>query len=325
MFGARLAEAIAGGQDGAQPSGAMGALLGGRERRQGVSFGDAQLELATHRYLSSPDSATTVGSATVSAPWLDVPKTREHLQRVMIEGAGVVRSAASLEAARVALGDITGVVGAAAPGDRAHGELVNLLTVAEKGAYRGHGSVRDPRRPRPKRLPGGRRPVAYPHRPRPQRRHRSGRPAPHGWPARWFRPEGRRVMVGDGVAVDTQVGSGATMTVDPPGQAVTEAVARALAEDVLPLGDLSAALVPATAFTSLSVVSRQPGILAGSACVTETFRQVDSALEVRWDYGDGSELVAGDRVATVSGPLRSILTAERTALIFWDICRGWPR
>ena len=37
---------------------------------------------------------------------------------------------------------------------------------------------------------------------------------------------------------------------------------------------------------------------------------------MRWDYGDGSELVAGDRVATVSGPLRSILTAERTALNF---------
>ena len=256
VFGARLAEAIVGGQDGAQPSGAMGALLGGGERRQGVSFGDAQLELATHRYLPSPDGATTVGSATVSAPWLDVPKTREHLQRVMIEGAGVVRSAASLEAARVALGDITGVVGAAAPGRPGPRRAGQPPYRGRKGAYRGHGSVRDPRRPRPKRLPRGRRPVAYPHRPRPQRRHRSGRPAPHGWPARWSCPEGRRVMVGDGVAVDTQVGSGATMTVDPPGQAVTEAVARALAEDVLPLGDLSAALVPATAFTSLSVVSR---------------------------------------------------------------------
>jgi aspartate oxidase len=50
----------------------------------------------------------------------------------MIEGAGVVRSAASLEAARAALGDIAGVVGAAAPVDRSHGELVNLLTVAER-------------------------------------------------------------------------------------------------------------------------------------------------------------------------------------------------
>ena len=123
-------------------------------------------------------------------------------------------------------------------------------------------------------------------------------------------------MVADGTALDTQVGTGATITVDPPGQAVTEAVARALAEDLLPLGDLSAALVPATAFTTLAVVSRQPGVLAGSACVTETFRQVDPALEVRWDYGDGADLVAGDRVATVSGPLRSLLTAERTALNF---------
>src|SRR6185437_10171939 len=38
--------------------------------------------------------------------------------------------------------------------------------------------------------------------------------------------------------------SGAAMSVHPPQPAVREAVARALAEDVLPLGDLTAALVP---------------------------------------------------------------------------------
>lgn len=121
---------------------------------------------------------------------------------------------------------------------------------------------------------------------------------------------------GGRTAVETPVAIEAPAPVDPPGQAVTEAVARALAEDLLPLGDLSAALVPATASTSLWVVSRQPGVLAGSACVTETLRQVDPTLEVRWACGDGSELVAGDRVAVVDGPLRSLLTAERTALNF---------
>jgi L-aspartate oxidase len=122
VFGARLAEAIAAGQDGAQPSGAMGALLSGADRGHRDSPGDAGQQPATDRHRPTPHGVT----------WLDVPKTREHLQRVMIEGAGVVRSAASLEAARVALNDIAAVVGTAAPVDRAHGELVNLLTVAQR-------------------------------------------------------------------------------------------------------------------------------------------------------------------------------------------------
>jgi L-aspartate oxidase len=134
VFGARLAEAIVGGQDGAQPSGAMGALLtgGGRAPTEEAPSRDAHRHPATDGHPPGPDGVAAVESATASTPWPDVAKTREHLQRVMIEGAGVVRSAASLEAARAALGDIAGVVGAAAPVDRSHGELVNLLTVAER-------------------------------------------------------------------------------------------------------------------------------------------------------------------------------------------------
>jgi L-aspartate oxidase len=134
VFGARLAEAIVGGQDGAQPSGAMGALLsgGGRAPTEEAPSREAHRHPATDGHPPGPDGVAAVESATASTPWPDVAKTREHLQRVMIEGAGVVRSAASLEAARAALGDIAGVVGAAAPVDRSHGELVNLLTVAER-------------------------------------------------------------------------------------------------------------------------------------------------------------------------------------------------
>ena len=103
---------------------------------------------------------------------------------------------------------------------------------------------------------------------------------------------------------------------DPPAPAVTEAVTRALAEDLLPLGDLTAALIPAGAHGSLAVVARAGGVLAGGRCADETFRRVDPALEVRWHRGDGDELNSGQVVAEVSGPLRSILTAERTALNF---------
>lgn len=95
-----------------------------------------------------------------------------------------------------------------------------------------------------------------------------------------------------------------------------EAVARALAEDVLPLGDLTAALVPAGTTARLAVVARQRGIVAGQRCAEEAFATVDGSLDVEWCRPDGSAVGPGDVIAEVEGGLRSILTAERTALNF---------
>jgi nicotinate-nucleotide pyrophosphorylase (carboxylating) len=97
---------------------------------------------------------------------------------------------------------------------------------------------------------------------------------------------------------------------------VVEAVARAIAEDVLPLGDLSASLVPADATAAVDITSRGGGVIAGRACALETLRQIDPALCVDWLVGDGGGVQPGDVVARVSGPLRPILTAERTVLNF---------
>ena len=105
-----------------------------------------------------------------------------------------------------------------------------------------------------------------------------------------------------------------TRPLDPPLPAVREVVARALAEDVLPLGDLTAALVDADLVATASVVSRGAGVLAGSACFTETFAQLDPAVSVRWVTDDGDAVHPGSEVCEVSGPLASILTGERTAL-----------
>ena len=102
----------------------------------------------------------------------------------------------------------------------------------------------------------------------------------------------------------------------PPLIAVREAVTRALSEDLLPLGDLTAALVPGGATAKALVVARQPGVVAGAACLTETFAQLDPALAVEWRAGDGTAVQAGQVLALVEGPLASILTGERTALNF---------
>jgi nicotinate-nucleotide pyrophosphorylase (carboxylating) len=103
---------------------------------------------------------------------------------------------------------------------------------------------------------------------------------------------------------------------DPPIQAVREAVARALDEDLGPLGDITAALLPEGARGSASFVARAPGVLAGIACVTNTYAQLDAEVNVTWSLGDGAPLKSGAAIGRLDGPLRSLLTGERTALNF---------
>jgi L-aspartate oxidase len=116
VFGARLAESITAGNDGPSPTGVMAALLGG--------------DLEPVDPVEAAPWATRPGSAAGGEPHLDVTKARDHLQRVMIEGAGVVRSAESLDAAGRAIDEVAAAVSPGTPRDRAHGELANLATAA---------------------------------------------------------------------------------------------------------------------------------------------------------------------------------------------------
>jgi nicotinate-nucleotide pyrophosphorylase (carboxylating) len=103
---------------------------------------------------------------------------------------------------------------------------------------------------------------------------------------------------------------------------LTELVAAALAEDLTPLGDLTAALLPPKATGDAVIVPRHDGVLAGSAAAHETFAQVDTRIAVAWTAADGDTVRAGDAVARVVGPLASVLTAERTALNFLSHLSG---
>ena len=102
----------------------------------------------------------------------------------------------------------------------------------------------------------------------------------------------------------------------PPIGAAREAVARALAEDLTPIGDLTSLLLPPDLVATARFVPRSDGVMAGRLCVDEAFRQVDAALTVEWSADDGDALTSGKDVAHVTGPLAPILTAERTALNF---------
>lgn len=102
--------------------------------------------------------------------------------------------------------------------------------------------------------------------------------------------------------------------VHPPLAAVHDVVARAIAEDVLPLGDLTASLLSPTIKARAYFVAREDGVFAGRLCAQEAFRQIDPAIHCEWALDDGAPLSAGTHIAEVGGTLRNILTAERTAL-----------
>jgi len=108
---------------------------------------------------------------------------------------------------------------------------------------------------------------------------------------------------------------------EPPRDAVTDAVRRALAEDLTPLGDLTSMLLPRVAAEAL-FVPRGDGVFAGTAWATETFLQIDPDVELSWSVADGDAAVAGAAIAVVRGELASILTAERTALNFLSHLSG---
>ncbi|MBK9180265.1 MAG: carboxylating nicotinate-nucleotide diphosphorylase [Acidimicrobiales bacterium] len=102
----------------------------------------------------------------------------------------------------------------------------------------------------------------------------------------------------------------------PPVHEVRRVVAAALAEDLGPLGDLTASLLPAVLPGRATFVPRDTGVLAGTRCATEVFAQLDPAVVVTWLVGDGEPIGGREPIGVVEGPLRSILTGERSALNF---------
>ncbi|MET7420335.1 carboxylating nicotinate-nucleotide diphosphorylase [Dactylosporangium sp. NPDC005555] len=98
--------------------------------------------------------------------------------------------------------------------------------------------------------------------------------------------------------------------------AVGEIVERTLTEDLGPdrLDVTSVATIPATQTDSAELVARADGVVAGLAVAAAVFEAVSPAVDVSIHAVDGSFVVRGTVLATVTGPTRDLLTAERSAL-----------
>ena len=97
----------------------------------------------------------------------------------------------------------------------------------------------------------------------------------------------------------------------------------ALAEDLGESGDrTSLATIPAGKMATAAFVARRSGVVAGLPVARSVCAAVDAELRFEADAEDGSAVGSGTVLARVSGPLRSILAAERTALNFLQRLSG---
>ena len=90
----------------------------------------------------------------------------------------------------------------------------------------------------------------------------------------------------------------------------------ALAEDVGEGDVTTEAVVDADATGSAVILLKEPGVVCGLGIVETVFRALDEEIEVETLVDEGSLVESGTAVARLSGPLRAILTGERTALNF---------
>jgi nicotinate-nucleotide pyrophosphorylase (carboxylating) len=96
---------------------------------------------------------------------------------------------------------------------------------------------------------------------------------------------------------------------------VRRVVATALEEDLRYGPDATtAATVPADAVAVAELTPRAPGTLAGVPVAIEVFATVLDEYEVLDRRIDGERLAAGRPALVLRGPVRGLLTAERTAL-----------
>lgn len=106
----------------------------------------------------------------------------------------------------------------------------------------------------------------------------------------------------------------------PPG--TEEIIERALAEDIGDGDHTSLGTIPATARGSARLLVKGSGVLAGVELAERIIQRVDGELHMRTLITDGAVVAAGDVAFTLSGPARSILTAERTVLNFMQRMSG---
>lgn len=107
-------------------------------------------------------------------------------------------------------------------------------------------------------------------------------------------------------------------------QDMRDAVTAALREDLQgdASNDITAQLIPAEATATATLITREAGVLCGTAWVDEVFAQLGGQVQVEWFLKDGDRMTANTELCHLHGPSRILLTGERTALNFLQTLAG---
>lgn len=91
----------------------------------------------------------------------------------------------------------------------------------------------------------------------------------------------------------------------------------ALLEDLGRAGDLTSdSTIGADETARVALVSREPGVIAGTDCARLAWELVDPRIVISDLLPDGSRVQPGTVIGTISGPARGLLSGERVALNF---------
>lgn len=101
-----------------------------------------------------------------------------------------------------------------------------------------------------------------------------------------------------------------------------EAIRQALLEDIGNGDHSSLACIDGSIIGQMQLIAKQSGILAGIDVALMVLNEVDSSIRLDSYKQDGDELKKGDIVFTLTGPVKSMLTAERTVLNFLQRMSG---
>jgi len=105
--------------------------------------------------------------------------------------------------------------------------------------------------------------------------------------------------------------------------ACSRLIALALEEDLGTTGDLtSQAIIPADLEARTAFVARSPGVIAGIPAAQLVVEALGQGLTFQPMMDDGNRLARGAILATLSGSMRGVLAAERTALNFLQHLSG---
>ena len=96
----------------------------------------------------------------------------------------------------------------------------------------------------------------------------------------------------------------------------------ALQEDITSEDVSTNAVMPTEVKGTVDLIAKEDGIIAGLDVYARVFRILDEKTEIDFKCKDGDEVKKGERMATVTGDIRVLLSGERVALNYLQRMSG---